>query len=393
MPSVVPMRGRDADEAHRASTPLELFFDLVIVVAVAAASASLHHGVADDHIPESILSYAMTFFAIWWAWMSFTWFATAYDTDDVPYRLAIFVEMAGAITIAAGIADAFTEGDWTLVTLGYVVMRFAAVALWARAARVGPAASRRTRSGGSSASASRRSAGCSCSSSRWNRRPAFWGSVPSSSPSSPIPIWAARAARLPWHSEHIAERYGLFTIIVLGESVLSGTVAITAAIDTGAMDANLVGIVVGALLVVFTMWWLYFERPTGDLLTSIGRSFEWGYGHYFLWAAAAAVGAGFAIEVDVATHHAAVGAVPAGFSLGIPIAIYVLGTWALHDVPRPMPAWRMALSPLAAVLVLLAPLTPAPALVIGLILTGLLAARIVSLPGEIAAEADADKAD
>ena len=53
----------------------------------------------------------MMFFAIWWAWMSFTWFATAYDTDDVPYRLLTFVQMAGAITIAAGIAEPSPSGD------------------------------------------------------------------------------------------------------------------------------------------------------------------------------------------------------------------------------------------------------------------------------------------
>jgi low temperature requirement protein LtrA len=384
MPFVVPMRGRDADEENRASTPLELFFDLVIVVAVAVAAESLHHGVADDHIADSILSYAMTFFAIWWAWMSFTWFATAYDTDDVPYRLAVFVEMAGAIIIAAGIAQAFTASDWRVVTLGYVVMRLAAVALWARAARSDPP---------HRANSIRWAIGISVAQVGWvllvlvPAEPTVlllgFGALVLAELA--IPIWAARASRLRWHSEHIAERYGLFTIIVLGESVLSGTLAITAAIDTGEMDAFLLGVVVGALLVVFTMWWLYFERPTDDLLTSIGRSFEWGYGHYFLWAAAAAVGAGFAIEVDVATHHAAIGTVPAGFSLGIPIAIYVVGTWVLHDLPRPMPGWRMALNPLAAVLVLLAPLTPAPALAIGLILTGLLAARIVTLPQESAA--------
>ena len=70
---VIPMRGREADEPHRASTPLELFFDLVIVVAVAAAASSLHHGISEDHAPEAILGYVLTFFAIWWAWMNYTW--------------------------------------------------------------------------------------------------------------------------------------------------------------------------------------------------------------------------------------------------------------------------------------------------------------------------------
>ena len=146
---------------------------------------------------------------------------------------------------------------------------------------------------------------------------------------------------------------------MLGESVLAGTLAISTAIDAGELKESLIGIVVGALLVVFAMWWLYFERPTGDLLTNLSRSFEWGYGHYFIWGAAAAVGAGFAVAVDVATHHAAIDAVVAGYALAVPVAVYVLGAWVLHDVPRPMPAWRIALSPIAAGLVLLAPLTAA----------------------------------
>ena len=74
---ITPMRGRDPDEPNRAATPLELFFDLVIVVAVAVAAASLHHGIAEDHILESVLGYLMTFAAVWWAWMGFTWFARA----------------------------------------------------------------------------------------------------------------------------------------------------------------------------------------------------------------------------------------------------------------------------------------------------------------------------
>jgi len=65
-------------------------------------------------------------------------------------------------------------------------------------------------------------------------------------------------------------------------------------------------VLLGALFLVFAMWWLYFERPSDDLLTSRARAFEWGYGHYFIWGAAAAVGAGVAVAVDVATGHASV---------------------------------------------------------------------------------------
>src|SRR5688572_6852088 len=109
---VIPMNGRDEGESHRVATPLELFFDLVIVVAVAVAAGAFHHDISANRIGDGILAYAMTFFAIWWAWMNFSWFATAYDTDDVPYRIAVFVQLAGAVIMAAGIARAFELSDW-----------------------------------------------------------------------------------------------------------------------------------------------------------------------------------------------------------------------------------------------------------------------------------------
>ena len=95
------MQPRDPHEAHRASTPLELLFDLCFVVAIAQVGARLHHAIAEDHVVAAIPLFWMVFFAIWWAWMNFTWFASAYDTDDVPYRLAVFVIMIGALIVAA----------------------------------------------------------------------------------------------------------------------------------------------------------------------------------------------------------------------------------------------------------------------------------------------------
>ena len=89
------MRGRSRDEEHRASTPLELFFDLCFVVGVSQAASELAYAFGHDHSPGAVLSYAMVFFAIWWAWMNFTWFASAYDTDDVPYRLLTLVQIVG----------------------------------------------------------------------------------------------------------------------------------------------------------------------------------------------------------------------------------------------------------------------------------------------------------
>lgn len=375
---VVPMRGREPDEAHRASTPLELFFDLVIVVAIAVAASSLHHAIADDDLLDGVMGYLLTFFAIWWAWMSFTWFAAGYDTDDVPYRLAVFVQMAGAIIIAAGIGRAFEGGDWALVLLGYVVMRVALVGQWLRAARDDPA--HRTQN-------IRWAVGTAAMQAIWVLAYLL---VPAESfalvflllvaGELAVPIVATRDLPTRWHPEHIAERYGLLTIIVLGETVLAGATAFGSVADEAFSDFELLFLAVGALLLVFAMWWLYFERPSDDLLTSRARAFEWGYGHYVIWIAAAAVGAGIAVGVDVLTDHAAVDLSVAGAAVAIPVALYLAGIWLLHDVPRSMSRLRTALSPLAIALVLLTPLAPQPIFLTGAIVVGLLAAKIVTTP-------------
>src|SRR4051794_33207420 len=88
-----PMRGRSRDEEHRASTPLELFFDLCFVIGVSQAASELAYAFGHDHSSGAVFSYAVVFFAIWWAWMNFTWFASAYDTDDVPYRLLTLLQI------------------------------------------------------------------------------------------------------------------------------------------------------------------------------------------------------------------------------------------------------------------------------------------------------------
>ncbi|MER6793063.1 low temperature requirement protein A, partial [Amycolatopsis mediterranei] len=132
-----PMRSRDRGEDHRVATPLELLFDLCFVVAVGQAAAALHHALAEGHAAHGVSSFAMVFFAIWWGWLNFSWFASAFDTDDVPYRLATLVQIAGGLTIAAGVSSAF-EGDFRVIVAGYVLMRLALVGQWLRAAGAAP---------------------------------------------------------------------------------------------------------------------------------------------------------------------------------------------------------------------------------------------------------------
>ena len=77
----------------------------------------------------------MAFFGIWWAWMNFTWFASAHDANDIPYRLLTLVQIAGALVYAAAVPTAVEDHTFTLAVVGYVIMRFALVTQWLRVAR------------------------------------------------------------------------------------------------------------------------------------------------------------------------------------------------------------------------------------------------------------------
>src|ERR1700733_3784357 len=122
------MSARDPAEAHRAATPLELFFDLSFAVAVAEAASSLEEGLAGGHAGRVLVGYPLVFFGIWWAWMNFTWFASAYDTDDVAYRVAVLVQVAGVLILAAGVGRALAHRNFDVMVVGYVVMGLAMVA-------------------------------------------------------------------------------------------------------------------------------------------------------------------------------------------------------------------------------------------------------------------------
>jgi low temperature requirement protein LtrA len=377
------MVARDPNDEHRPSTPLELFFDLVFVVAVAFASDELEHGLIEGEVAETALRYMVVFFALWWAWMNFTWFASAYDADDVAYRVFVFVTMTGALIFAAGIPRFFNDLDRSLTVLGYVVMRLALVTQWIRCARADPP--RRV-------TAYRYALGVGLCQIGWVVTflipelwwPLFAVLVPAE---LLVPAWAESASPTTWHPDHIVERYGLFMIIVLGESVLAASIAIQSATRVGGLTIGLTGIIAGGLLIVFSIWWLYFDRPGERMLASTHTAIVWGYSHLLIFAAVAAVGAGLAVAIEGAIGHGELGPAGTGAAVAVPVAIFLLSMWALY-VRRADPAIRKFGVPVTAALVLAASFGGAPVLVIGLLLAGLVAVKVVSrlrTEGEVAA--------
>ena len=118
---VARMTARDRDEAHRVATPLELFFDLCFVVAVAQAGIGLVHAVAERPRRSGVVGYLFVFFGIWWAWMNFTWFASAYDTDDVPVPARDpGADVPASWSSPPGCPRAFDDDDWAVAVIGYI---------------------------------------------------------------------------------------------------------------------------------------------------------------------------------------------------------------------------------------------------------------------------------
>ncbi|MEU2629928.1 low temperature requirement protein A [Kitasatospora sp. NPDC007106] len=343
------MAPRSRSEPHRTATPLELFFDLCFVVAVAQAGVQLAHALAEGHAATGVPRYLFVFFAIWWAWMNFTWFASAYDVDDVPYRLTTLVQITGVLVLAAGVPRMFQDQDLVLSVVGYVLMRFAMVTQWLRAAACETGAARTV--------ALRYALGITLCQIGWGLillvpHAAYPYVIPLGILAElAVPVLAERSAQTTWHPHHIAERYGLFTLIVLGETVAAATLAVQTALDEHEAIGDLLPIAAGGVLLCFAAWWIYFAEPVHGRLRSNRQAFLWGYGHYLVLGAAAAIGAGLEVTVEFSVHQAHIGAVAAAAAVTVPAALYLFTVWLLQSRHFKQGA-EQAVLPAAAVAVL-----------------------------------------
>ncbi|GGX00384.1 membrane protein [Streptomyces noursei] len=346
----VLMRARSREEAHRAATPLELFFDLCFVVAIAQAGRQLVHALAEGHPGHGVVGYLMVFFAIWLAWLNFTWFSSAYDTDDVLYRVVTLVQISGVLILAAGVPRAFGAGDFRVVWFGYLVMRLALVSQWLRAAHGSRGTERST--------ALRYALGVSLCQIGWLALlflppgDAPWVFLVMGALELSVPAIAELRRRTSWHPHHIAERYGLFTIIVLGETVSAATVAVQSALDEHHDLGTLLPIAAGGLLLVFAAYWIYFAVPIHLHLRSNRQAFLWGYGHYLVFCSAAAIGAGIEIAVEQSSGRAHLSAHAAAACVTVPGALYMFTVWLIHSRHQKRGPAQQLVLPVSAGLIL-----------------------------------------
>jgi low temperature requirement protein LtrA len=334
--AVLRMGGRDPHEQHRAATPLELLFDLTFVIGFGIAADELAHLVAEGHTREGLVGFAFATFAVAWAWIFYSWFASAYDTDDWVFRLLTMLQMVGVLILALGLPAMFeslVEGDHVdngAMVLGYIVMRVPMLLQWLRATLQDPARRRAHLSYMLSIVVSQ----------------VLWvvilfAEVPVGTMfalialpllvelSGPV-LGETRFGGTPWHAHHIAERYGLLVIIALGEGLLGTTVALGAVIEHGwTVDVALLGLAGTAL--TFGIWWTYFVIPHGPMLHAHReRSFGWGYGHIPLFGAVVAVGAGLHVAAYDLGEESALTTRTTVLAVVVPLAVYVVTMYLLY---------------------------------------------------------------
>ena len=347
------MTGRDPHEPARTATPLELLFDLAFVVGFGVAAEQAAHLVADGHAAAGVIAFAFSMFAICWAWINFSWFASAFDTDDWFYRVTTMVQMIGVVILALGLPEMFRsldEGDRVhneVMVAGYIVMRLAMLVQWLRAARQAP----------------EYRATCMGYVRTLVITQIGWVILAVAPVTVPVFLvcgvllgigemagpWLAERfgtpgtgrQSTPWHAHHMAERYGLLAIITLGEGVI-GTVASLSATVEGSgwtLDAALVALAGTGL--TFGLWWTYYLTPDAELLHRYReRSFAWGYGNIVVFAALAGVGAGLHVAGYYLEGNSHLGAVGTVLAVAVPVLVFVVADyvqfWVLSRSVSPL---------------------------------------------------------
>jgi low temperature requirement protein LtrA len=336
------MTGRSTGGSHRAATPLELLFDLTFVAAFGVAGNELAHGLAVGHGAAAIGGFAFAMGAIIWAWINYSWFASAFDTDDWLFRVVTMVQMTGVIILAIGIPPMFAsidEGhaiDTAVIVAGYVVMRLAMVAQWLRAAAADPRYRR---------IAVAYAVAISIAQIGWVLVAILPLGVGGTLVGAAIlwiielagPVLAERRGirggdgMTPWNPHHIAERYSLLAIIALGETVLGTLAAAQAISDAQGWQLDAIVVVGAGVGLTFALWWTYFLLPSAPILAvDRDRAFPWGYGHILVFASIAAVGAGLHVIGYVYDEHYHVPVLTAVLAVAVPVIVYLIALMLLH---------------------------------------------------------------
>jgi len=369
-----PMRGRDPRERGRTTTPLELLYDLTYVVAFATASDLLAQQLSHGDIWPALGAYIFAVWAVSWAWLNFTWFASAYGNDDLLFRIATIVQMIGVIVLAYGLPVSFERASHgespnnLLMVIGYIIMRVPQILLWLRAAREDPSHRKNAMSYVLIISVAQVA---------W----LLTAIVP-----LPVgvtvtalivvalfemiaPVVATRSYGFsPWNAGHLAERFALLTLITIGEVIAATTAAVGTLTQAVGWTLEAVLIASSGLVMAAAVWWTYFLVPSRWVLERRPeRAFPWRYAHLALFGSITAIGAGLHLTT-IAMEHGGVSLLGIALALAVPLAItivLVFLTWSvlLHSFDSThLPLLLLTLAPLVGAVVVGATTYPGQAI-------------------------------
>ncbi|MFC4018182.1 low temperature requirement protein A [Micromonospora sp. GCM10011542] len=346
--------------AARRASWLELFFDLVFVVAVFRLGQRL---VADPSA-HGVLVFAGLISAIWWLWFSFSYFADLFDDDRPPSRLVQLTAMLGVLALSATLPGG-TAADADRFAVTYGLLLTLLTAMYAVVGWLDVEAREF----------------CWWNAAGFLLAAVLWfGSLPAPTPvryavwgfalvlnatiAGPLAYALARAA--PTQTSHMPERFGLFTIVVLGEAVL----AVANGIDATGWRGVSVAIGIGGFIIASGVWWVYFiatfDSEAGNRVLRSGRravvrSYLYVYGH--LLVSAAIVTAGVAVELAAeaadrhGTGHEVAGRLLGGSQLAMMAGCVIIYRGINLSVSRPVALAQAGLG-LVALVVALAELPP-----------------------------------
>jgi low temperature requirement protein LtrA len=292
---------KNKNEEERHATWLELFYDLVFVVTVSQLSHYLLHDVS----LSNFFGFLFLFIPVWWSWIGTTFFATRFYSDDLGHRLLLLLQMGGAGAMAVNISGAFNN-TFSGFALSYAFMRLILVIEYVRVFRTIKSSET------ANPLVKRYIIGFSIAAIIWlvsafvpitEIRFALWVIGLIIDFATPISTSKLTSKFAP-HITHLPERMGLFTLIVLGESIVGIVNGMTEQIwDVySVIEASL------GLCISFSLWWLYFDS-TGRLPIQILREkgrislyLIWLYTHFPLVVAITAVGVGIRRLVSSEQH-------------------------------------------------------------------------------------------
>lgn len=226
-------------------TPLELFFDLVFVLAITQCTALM----AVEPSWAQLVRGLLVLTVMWWSWVGYAWLTSVVDPEEGVVRIVMFHAIAGLLVVALCIPEAF-DALGILFAAAYAVVRVAQIALFWLASANDPGL-RRSVTGLAVSTAVGVGLLLAAGFTDGATQGGLWVLAVVLDLAGPR-LFGVEGWR--FEPEHFAERHGLIVLIALGESIVAIGVGAGTDIDAGVVAAAVVGVAVAAAL-----WWMYFD--------------------------------------------------------------------------------------------------------------------------------------